>query len=432
MKEFPKEFQEKFSEIVVHNERNRMKIVLLIIVSISAFFSLNRFFLLNTQNPNFRVLKEIYPSVMLFFLFMMTYESVLIYILYRFSLSKKQPPEILRYGNAFLEVSLPSAVIFVFAKYASPMNALYSPPTYIYFLFIFLAVLRLSFPLCLFTGTVASIQYFFIYFLHEEQLRNFSGESIYEPTILLMKGGLYFTAGLVAGYISQQIRLSFIESIQNLRKKDQIESVFGEHVSPQVVETLLEPGKSSSELQHVCILFLDIRNFTAYSEKESPVKVVDLLNQTFSFMVPIIQKHQGIINKFLGDGFMAIFGAPIATENPEKEAVIASLELLQELQSRIASGELENISVGIGIHSGDAVTGTIGSQKRKEYTIIGDVVNLAARIEQLNKQYQSSLLVSEEVYLSLQTTSYKNIPAEEIAETYVKGKEKPVRLYKLA
>lgn len=181
-----------------------------------------------------------------------------------------------------------------------------------------------------------------------------------------------------------------------------------------------------SEAKFVCVLFLDIRNFTAFSENKNPQEVVNYLNQMFGFMIDIINKHHGIINKFLGDGFMAVFGVPLKGDNDTNNAVQAAEEILIQIEKEIAKGTIPDTRVGIGIHCGIVVTGSVGAAERQEYTIIGDVVNLASRLEQLNKTYGSQLLISEDVHAGLQEQR-----GELLGDTVVPGRQKVIKIYRL-
>ena len=226
----------------------------------------------------------------------------------------------------------------------------------------------------------------------------------------------------------------FFRAYQRQRKvndeRNRIMGVFGQHVSPEVVNKLLSQNvDQAGEMRNVCLMFLDIRNFTTFTEKAHPTEVVDYLNSLFEFMVDCVNRNQGIVNKFLGDGFMAVFGAPIPDEKNCHHALKASIEILNEL-ARFNEGRAgEGTRVGIGLHAGDAVTGTIGSAQRKEYTIVGDTVNVAKRIEELNKTLGSRLLVSEEVWKSLQT---KPRQSRKVGRVRVKGHEASVLLYQVA
>ena len=220
-----------------------------------------------------------------------------------------------------------------------------------------------------------------------------------------------------------------VEAIEQLDALNQISRVFGQHVSPQVVERLLEqPHEDATELRHVCLMFLDIRDFTALSSTRAPEEVVTLLNHLFSFMIETINDHNGIINKFLGDGFLAVFGAPLSDGREVLNAVEAAEAILNQIDAGVLAGELPPIRVGIGLHAGEAITGNVGSARRKEYTIIGDAVNVAARIEQLNKRFESQLLVSQAVWDALGRTE-SGIDVHHDVE--IRGHDLPVKVYQL-
>ena len=174
-------------------------------------------------------------------------------------------------------------------------------------------------------------------------------------------------------------------------------------------------------------MFLDIRNFTPFVENKEPEEVVNYLNSLFGFMIDIIQSHHGVINQFLGDGFMVTFGAPLSVENSSEHAVRAAQEIINKLASEIEQGIIPDTRLGIGIHFGEAVTGNIGSSARKQYSITGNVVIIASRIEQLNRKFKSQLLISNEVYIRLDANIKDKYST--LGPVDVKGREKPVLIY---
>lgn len=339
----------------------------------------------------------------------------------------KKMPLIARYGNAIVETSLPTASLVIFGFFIKPAEILYSPPTYAYMLFILLSVLRLDFKLSLFTGFIAAIEYYIVLFYYYDKLEGVENmPMLYSQRGLAIKGMIFIFGGLLAGLVARQIHLNVVRSINSINEKNQILSIFGQHVSQSVVEKLMSQDQlKDSEMRHVCIMFLDIRNFTAFSESRSPVEVVDYLNSLFSFMIDIINKHHGIINKFLGDGFMAVFGAPFSDGRDCENAMNASKEIFEKIKIYHTSGDKIPTKIGIGLHSGDAVTGNVGSDIRKEYTIIGDVVNLASRLEQLNKEHGTQILFSESVANAIQ--NYHKI--QKLGDVKIKGKSEPVSIY---
>jgi adenylate cyclase len=340
-------------------------------------------------------------------------------------------PRFVRFVSAFVEVSIPTLAMLFGPEVTSPVYALYTPPAWAYFLFISLSTLRLDFALCVFTGAVAAIQYGLLgaYMLVQPQTGPIdpllAAPVNHGTRVMLLLG-----SGIVAGIVSQQIRQQFQRAIRSMEEQNRILGMFGQHVSPAVVDRLLSQGvELGGEVRHVCVMLLDIEGFTTFSESRRPEEVVEYLNSLFSFMIDSVNLHHGIVNKFLGDGFMEVFGAPISDTRDSRNAVAASLEILRKVEAMSASGEIAPTRIRIGLHAGDAVTWNVGSTARKEYTIIGDVVNLASRLEQLNKQFGSRMLVSETVAERLDGMAEKLMPHGAIQ---VKGREQPVQVYELA
>jgi len=339
--------------------------------------------------------------------------------------SHRRLPRVYPYLTALIETSCPTAAIIVTAVYTEPSSALSTIPVFAYPLFIGLSALRLNFRLSFFTGAVAAIEYMWVAksFLIDHQ-------SQYGP-IHVSKAIALLVLGVITGLVALQIRKRIVDAYRTAEERNEIVNMFGKHVSPEVVDQLLA---NDSELEtvkkDVCVMFLDIRNFTNFAEKRSPEEVVSYLGQLFEFMIEIINRNNGIINKFLGDGFMAVFGAPLSGGRDCLNAVTASREILARLKEDVDEGRLPETKIGIGLHAGEAVTGNIGSSLRKEYTVIGDVVNLASRIEKLNKRFGSELLVSEQVWQGAIGEQLKDATPKGLVQ--VRGRETPIRVYQLA
>ena len=341
----------------------------------------------------------------------------------------REPPALGRYLNAAIETSIPTIVLIAFLKTMDANVALTSGAVLTYYFFIILSALRLDFWLSAFTGVVAGVSYAGLVIWCLDELRSGLtevpervGGYILRPIFLLL-------GGIVAGLVAKQIRAGLVRSMRAAEERRQIVQMFGQHVSPAVVDQLLaNPADQHSRLREVCILVLDIRNFTGFSEAAAPDDTVALLNRLWGFSVDIVNRHQGIVNKFLGDGFMAVFGAPVSIGNSCQSALNAAREILAEVERASDAGEMPLTRVGIGIHAGEALVGNIGSLERREYTVIGDVVNVAFRIEQLNKEFGSKLLISEQV----QQATGAAAPTELPASLQVRGRQTAVQVYKLA
>lgn len=218
---------------------------------------------------------------------------------------------------------------------------------------------------------------------------------------------------------------------KGLRERDMIRRAFSGYISRQVLETILEKGEWSAlkgERRRITVLFADIRGFTALSEGLPPEEVVAMLSEFFDRMVEVLMRHQGSIDKFLGDGMMVIFGAPLDDPYQEEHAVRAAVEMQQELQTLCHEWEPKGrrpIKMGIGINSGAAIVGNIGSETHMEYTAIGDTVNLAARLESATKELGLDIVASEQTYTAIRPL-FQWKPAGTIA---VRGRTETVRAY---
>jgi adenylate cyclase len=341
----------------------------------------------------------------------------------------REPPALGRYLNAAIETSIPTIVIIAFMKTMDANVALTSGAVLTYYFFIILSALRLDFWLSAFTGVVAGVSYAGLVIWCLDELRNGLTDVPERVAGYILRPIFLLLGGIVAGLVAKQIRAGVVRSMRAAEERRQIVQMFGQHVSPAVVDQLLaHPADQHSQLREVCILVLDIRNFTGFSEAAAPAAAVALLNRLWGFSVDIVNRHQGIVNKFLGDGFMAVFGAPISIGNSCQSALNSAREILAEVERASDAGEMPMIRVGIGIHAGEALVGNIGSLERREYTVIGDVVNVAFRIEQLNKELGSKLLISEQV----QQATGAAAPTEAPASLQVRGRQTAVQVYKLA
>jgi adenylate cyclase len=341
------------------------------------------------------------------------------------------PSMALQYLSAFVETSIPTLALTVGSVFLGPVYALFTPAMLLYPVFIVLSALRLNAKLCVFTGAVAAIEYSILAFLLVNQTANSSVEPILAGAPHhVVRGLLLFVTGAVTGLVTVQIKKRILNSFVNIQERNRIRRTFGEYVSPVVMDKLLTLRPHlRTEQRNVCVMFLDIRNFTAFAEKRTPEAVVAYLESLFDFMIEIVNRHHGVINKFLGDGFMAVFGAPLSDGGDCLNALAAAREILSRIEDEVAAARVLPTRVGIGVHWGEAVTGSIGSALRREYTVIGDVVNVASRIEQLNKQFGSQLLISETVW---QAVAHKIDNATPMGAVQVKGREAPIRVYQVA
>jgi adenylate cyclase len=224
--------------------------------------------------------------------------------------------------------------------------------------------------------------------------------------------------------------LTFIEAAEKRR----VSHLFTQYVSKDVLNEVLHNYKeylktSAGQRVELTVLFSDIRGFTTISETTPPEKIVEMLNIHFSVMAGIILKHNGTIDKYIGDAIMAFWGAPVRTTVHAEQAVLAAREMLEGLKEVNKTlkerGFDREVEIGIGINTGVATIGNIGSEQKKNYTVVGDAVNLSSRLESITKEYKIPLLFSEYTYEKIKNT----IPCRLIGNVKLKGREQPVDIY---
>jgi adenylate cyclase len=330
-----------------------------------------------------------------------------------------------RYIGAFVETSLPTYLLALQIESMGPVRALGFVVPLVYFIFVVLSTLRLDFWLSTFTGFVAASELFYMAMRFRPEVSPDPEPEIYYH---MARSVMILLCGVLAGAVGVQLRRGFSASILAATARDRVTSLFGQHVSPQVVERLLLEGTSAeSDIRKVAVMFVDFRSFTAGARSRSPQDVVDRLDGAFAVLVEILDRHGGIVNKFLGDGFLALFGAPFEAEDPAHRAVGAAREMLAAME-RINSNSSWPLRIGIGVHFGEVVAGNIGSPRRKEYTVIGDTVNFASRLEALNKDFNSQLLISSSVHDVL---GKDGSDAVSLGEVPIRGYDQPMTIWQL-
>lgn len=266
------------------------------------------------------------------------------------------------------------------------------------------------------------------------------GQLVVEPIKELQKVAI----AVAAGDVTQRINLlhadefgplidAFNHMIEQLREKQLLQETFGRHVGEQAAEQILRRDPSLGGIeQEVTVVFVDLRNFTQRCATEAPQTIVLLLNLFLTEMVEIVeQQYGGMVNKFLGDGFMALFGVGEQSHHHATQAVAAAQEMLIRLQRINQSLEQVGqapLAMGIGIHTGRAVVGSIGSSRRLEYTAIGDTVNVASRVEALTKEVGEPLLLTAATQKALS----EEIMTVELPPRWVKGQPQPISLYRVS
>jgi adenylate cyclase len=419
-----KDFEHVFMREVMREELVRVRALIIVAVVIMFIVALTHALFpdvvqrvwRNGVNPNL-----IYVILMVFVLF-----ELFVYRTIRLHLKlDRDLPVYRRYVGVLIETSMPTLLLSLQIESMGPARALGFVMPLIYFIFVILSTLRLDFWLSTFTGFVAAVELFAMA-MHYKPLIN--PDPVPELYYHLSRSMILFTCGVLAGGVGLQLRRGFAASIRAATARDRVTNLFGQHVSPQVVERLLLEGAGTqSDIRQVAVMFVDFRSFTAGARSRSPQDVVDRLDGAFAVLVEILDRHGGIVNKFLGDGFLALFGAPFEAEDAAHRAVAAGREMLEAME-RINEGSSWPLRIGIGIHFGEVVAGNIGSPRRKEYTVIGDTVNFASRLEALNKDFNSQLLISSAVRDAIGDECQDAVPLGEVA---VRGYDQPMTVWQL-
>ena len=225
-------------------------------------------------------------------------------------------------------------------------------------------------------------------------------------------------------------RIGCLILIEDITNEKRLRSTMSRYMTKEIADKLMEEGEDAlgGTEQQASILFSDIKGFTAFSERSGASETVAMLNDYFTVMVDMVMNHGGILDKYMGDGMMAVFGAPFPGEQDADNAIQASLGMFRALEqfneSREAAGK-ESIDIRVGLNTDQVVSGNIGSARRMDYTVIGDGVNLAARLESASKAYGTRLLISEFTVAAL----HHEYALRQVDRLRVQGKENPVDIY---
>ena len=271
----------------------------------------------------------------------------------------------------------------------------------------------------------------FAYFL--SKLVSSSLASLCETVKVIGEGNLFCRSTLRTHDEFNELAIAINNMAQGLEERERLKTGFARYVSQYALEELLktdQPIALKGERKKVTILFSDIRQFTSIAERLPPEKVLKLLNEYFEEMIDVIFSYGGTLDKFIGDGLMVEFGAPLEDRLQELHAVLAAIQMQIHLNRLCDKWEKEGrsrLSVGIGIHTGLAVLGNIGSERRMEYTAIGDTVNIASRLEMTTKRLKKEIIISETVYEKVKD----HFIFEDLHEVEIKGRERSVRAYAL-
>ena len=416
----------EFEKEIARSEYQRTQLIIGIFLVAFVTINVNFFFLSETVTAIYGGAQNYFFTVgwlILFILYEVAVLRVIAYLLKKY----QRVSETFRFIHTLIEISFPSMLMLYMVEMERQLTFIDSPIFLMYFLFIIISVLHLDFRLSFLTALLAAIQYAVIIYygfrldLQDNYFSLLPENSFYLRCVVLVM------SGLAAGYVAQQMQKRIYISFDLQRAKSDMEVLFGQQVSREVFSALIqEQGKAKK--QEATVLALDIRNFTAFAETHSPDEIMDFQNKIFGPIIDIINQHQGIVNQILGDGIMATFGTPVENPLHADMAFEAALRILKKVNELCEQGVIPETKLGMGLHTGDVITGNIGNESRKQYSISGSAVIIAFRVEQLNKQFQSELLITDAVKSRI---AMGKIQLTSLGKQPMKGFGHEVEIYKV-
>ncbi len=410
---------------IAKSEYKRIKIfiIALIIGLVSMCIS---FFFINGTTTFFKYQYTKYYVIGWFIIFLI-YEIIGYFTAASLLRRKVMTPWFLKMGSVIIESALPGVLLFILCYQEQSVIFLDSPLLFFYFILIALSSLNLEVKLSLLVGIVSAGSYLFvtIWAINQYDPNNLILD--FPPELYYVRSFFMMLAALGATFVAFEIKKRS-QAVFNLKKeKDEISRLFDQQVSKEVVDILLHDDFSTRR-GHVSILFLDIRKYSSFAESRSPEEVIGFQNHFFGPILRIIEEYHGITNQILGDGIMATFGAPIPTEDHAQKAYEAAIAISTKVKNSISMGKIPTTKIGIGIHTGEVVMGNIGNELRKQFSISGTAVVLAARIEQANKEYNTEILISSSTRESI---SDKNGQIQSIGKINMENISKEIEVYRV-
>ncbi|WP_375769403.1 adenylate/guanylate cyclase domain-containing protein [Archangium gephyra] len=305
----------------------------------------------------------------------------------------------MRYASSLVDVSMGTVVALLDLRVNGPVFALSAGGPALYAVGVAAATPRLQPRLCLFAGLAAAAQLVAVihFVLRPAASPEMLATGAYDFYVTLAKAIFLVTMGALGMVASGSMRALLLRLTESAVERERVRGLLGMHVSEQVMEHLLSGRMpEGGERRAVTVCFTDIRGFTRLAESQPPEETLRLLNLYFGRMCEIVAAHGGLVNKFLGDGMLIVFGAPTHQPDDTRRALAAAREMLAEASRMREQGEFPGLRIGVGLHRGEAVVGNVGGAQRQEYTVIGDTVNTASRVQDLTKVLGRSLLLTRE------------------------------------
>jgi len=331
--------------------------------------------------------------------------------------------------QTIIEISVPSFIMVFIMGDLKMLSFIDTPVMLVYFPLITLSILHLDYRVNIFAGLLSALLYAGVVYYAFEVVGIFSDANAAAPAnsyylrclILVLSGG-------AAAFVSAELKKRIKSALAFQEEKDKVEFLFGQQVSREVSRAIIE-DRGATKRREATIMFVDIRNFTNFADVHSAEEVNEYQNKCLGPIIDIINLHQGVVFQILGDGLMACFGSPVENSLHADVAFQAGINILRQVESASNDQLIPNTRIGIGLHSGLVVTGNIGNEQRKQFSISGTPVIVASRIEQLNKKYRTEFLISRQVYDQI---SPGKAHIERLGEELLRGIEKPIEVFKVS
>ena len=336
------------------------------------------------------------------------------------------------YASGFAEITMPTLVLLLIGRsFSNPAEVLGAPVSLLYFPMLALSVLRLDGRLSLTLGLAAALQYAGAvgWLSAADTASTAATDTALGVTVHSSIALALVLTGAACAVVARALRRGAEDAIGTARERERLHTLFGQHTDPAIVQALLAGGDDleRGKRQRVVALFLDVRGFTTFAEGRAPEEVVGYLNALFEIAVEAIVEEGGVVHQLLGDGLLALFGVPDARADDADRAVRAALATIDHTGEAVAAGALPPTRLGIGLHAGQGLVGLVGPQGHREYKVTGDAVNVASRVEQMNKTFGSSLLATDDVVGALADPP----PMDDLGEVVVRGRAAAVRVFRL-
>lgn len=334
----------------------------------------------------------------------------------------------IKYINTFLQVTLVSAAIAFDGMAQGPAYALSSMPPMAYALVPMITAFRLQPMLGLFAGIVAGLEFLLLYLFlirpEPELVRQLPSLGL---DVTMMKVVILIALGVASALAARSLNSYFVNYAKSQETRLRLERNFGRFVSREIVEKIneSEDGMIESNAQKAAILFGDIRGFTAWAEKHDAKEATRIINDFFEIVCRCVEAEGGMVNKFIGDGYMALFGIYSDQDSPCEACARAALRIRKESTALLHPYEL---SAGSAANYGEVITGEVGSSGRCEFTAIGAPVNLASRLESLNATLGTSFLVSQDFMAQIPAGKFNMVFQ---GQQRVKGLAQPISVFEI-